>query len=89
MIDATRRAKVIESGLQQRLELSESCSLHKRNIIPMTLYPCSTNKAAATELSTPPLMATATTGLELTVFSTHLSKLADHIGQDFEECIDF
>jgi hypothetical protein len=64
-IEATRRASAIESGVQQRFDRSESCSLHNLNIMPITLNPRFTNKAAATELSTPPLMATTTTGFVL------------------------
>jgi hypothetical protein len=46
--------------VQHRLVLSDPGSLHNLSIIPITSYPAATIKAAATELSTPPLIATAT-----------------------------
>src|SRR5450759_832770 len=50
------------SGVQHRFAFSLPGSLHSLSINPITGYPCSTSKAAATELSTPPLIATAILG---------------------------
>src|SRR6185369_2995177 len=62
---ATRPASMTSSMVQQgreepaapavSLPLSQSCM-----VAPITSYPCSRSRAAATEESTPPLMATST-----------------------------
>src|SRR6185369_8332290 len=62
---ATRPASMTSSMVQQgreepaapaaSLPLSQSCM-----VAPVTSYPCSRSRAAATEESTPPLMATST-----------------------------
>src|SRR5574337_754105 len=57
---------------QQRSARSEPFPVPSDNsfrLIPITSYPCSWSRAAATALSTPPLIATTTLGLRLTDFA--------------------
>src|ERR1700687_4751169 len=56
-VAATRRASRKSSSEQQPLPVA---SPQRRIETPITSYPASTSKAAATELSTPPLMPTTT-----------------------------
>src|SRR3984957_11203688 len=55
------RASMTACGPQHlsSARLTQSCG-QSFNVIPTTSYPCSSNKAAAAEESTPPLMPTTT-----------------------------
>src|SRR5687767_4095769 len=81
-ISATRRAWAMESGEQQRLYWLPglSGSPHSRSIRPTTSWPLLLSRAAATELSTPPDMATTTRDLDTRLLWDERRKTKDRLG---------
>src|SRR4051794_34699217 len=76
---ATRRASSTSDTLQHPVSLSPP---HSRMVTPTTSCPCSTRSAAATEESTPPLIAT------ITFTTSHRSRLAAQSTHRCHEHVD-
>src|SRR5574337_884475 len=78
---ATSRASLMESSEQQGRSGTESPWQNSFMVAPMTSYPSATSRAAATELSTPPDMATSTFS-RTAQHPGELADLLDHGGKD-------